>query len=374
MKEQINQARWIGVLAATGLGLYLCWLMLRPFISVLEWAAVLVIVFYPVHKRLANRIKRRGLSALLSSLLVIVVVVLPFVMLTLALTNELSGIARDLPAHLTQLRNAESSIVGKITSWVNDRTFPGGGSQDFLVEQLKSVGAALLGQTVGLVGNLISAIARAFFVVITMYYLFRDGEKIVHALPTALPLSKQQGEALLERISEVVSASVYGVVSIAVLQGLLGGLAFWVLGVPSPVLWAVLLAFVCMVPVAGSFFVWLPASLYLVLTGHLTKGILLSLWGAFVISTIDNFLRPKIIKNQAKLHELFVFFSVLGGLSVFGLLGIVLGPVVLAITIGLLQTFKQESDEAQQLEVEDSGVSVSPIHYVSESQHKSMRK
>jgi len=129
-------------------------------------------------------------------------------------------------------------------------------------------------------------------------------------------------------------------VTIAALQGLLGGIAFWVLGIPSPVLWAVLMAFVCMIPVAGSFLVWLPLSIYLMANGYWAKGVVLIVWGALVVSTIDNFLRPKLIRNQTKLHELFVFFSVLGGIIVFGLLGIVLGPVVVAITLGLLQTFQ----------------------------------
>ena len=135
----------------------------------------------------------------------------------------------------------------------------------------------------------------------------------------------------------------YGVVTIASLQGFLGGFAFWLLGVPSALLWAVLMAFICMIPVAGSFLVWLPLSIYLMATGHWAKGVLLIAWGALVVSTIDNFLRPKLIKKQTKLHELFVFFSVLGGISVFGLLGLVLGPVVLAITLGLLQTFQHQS-------------------------------
>jgi len=153
-------------------------------------------------------------------------------------------------------------------------------------------------------------------------------------------VSAKQGEAIIIRTQQVVSASVYGVVTIAVLQGLLGGFAFWVLGIPSPLLWAVLMTFVCMIPIAGSFLVWLPLSIYLMATGHWIKAVLLIVWGALVVSTIDNFLRPKLIKNQTKLHELFVFFSVLGGISVFGLLGLVLGPVVLAITLGLLQTFR----------------------------------
>jgi predicted PurR-regulated permease PerM len=347
MKEQINQARWIAVLAATGVALYLCWLMLRPFITVLEWAAVLVIVFYPVHKRLAKKIKRRGLSALVSSVLVIIIVVAPLTFLTVALANELASTARNLPAQVAQLLDPETPVTGKLSKWIHDHlSVDALSSQTFIVEQLKNAGAALLGQSLGLMGNILSGIVKAFFVIFTMYYLFRDGDKIVGALPRALPLNNQQSEAILARTSQVVSASVYGVVTIAMLQGMLGGLAFWLLGVPSPVLWATVLAFVCMIPIAGSFFVWLPASIYLLMTGHWTKAILLILWGALVISTIDNFLRPKLIKKQTKLHELFIFFSVLGGISLFGLLGIVLGPVVLAITLGLLQTFKENNDES----------------------------
>lgn len=345
MKKQVNQARWIALLAATGIALYLCWLMLRPFITVLEWAAVLVIIFYPVHKRLARKIKRRGLSALLSSVLVILILVAPLVFLTIALANELSGVAERLP-DVAQLLNSKTGTLGRVSKWAHDHiALDGARSQEFVIEQLKSAGTALLGQSLGLVENLLGAIVRAFFVIITMYYLFRDGDRIVRALPSALPLSVNQSEAIFARVSQVVSASVYGVVSIAMLQGLLGGLAFWALGVPSPILWGTVLAFVCMIPIAGSFFVWLPASFYLILTGHWTKGVLLALWGALVISTIDNFLRPKLIKNQTRLPELFVFFSVLGGMSVFGLLGIVLGPVMLAITLGLLDTFKHENGE-----------------------------
>jgi predicted PurR-regulated permease PerM len=348
MKEQINQARWIGVLAATAIALYLCWLMLRPFITVLEWAAVLVIVFYPIHKRLARKIKRRGLSALLSSLLVIVILVLPLMFLTMALVNELSSTARNLPEQVAQLMDPQAPITGKISKWFHDHVAVDmARSQEFVIEQLKTAGAVLLGQSLGLVGNILSAIVKSFFVIITMYYLFRDGDKIVHALPEALPLDHEQSAAIISRTSQVVSASVYGVVTIAMLQGVLGGLAFWILGVPSPILWGAVLAFVCMIPIAGSFFVWLPASIYLILTGHWTKAILLVLWGALVISTVDNFLRPKLIKNQTRLHELFVFFSVLGGMSVFGLLGIVLGPVVLAITLGLLNTFKLDKVKAE---------------------------
>lgn len=347
VKEQIPLAGWIGVLAATGVALYVCWLMLSPFVTVLEWAAVLVIVFYPVHKRLSQRFKRPGLSALISTLLVIILVVAPLTLLIVALANEAKSTAQNLPAHLARLFDPDTPLIGNVSKWIQEYlALDPLSSQAFIVEEIKKASAALLEQSVGLMGNIVSGIVNAFFVIFTMYYLFRDGNKIVHALPGVLPIPIQQSQTILAHTKQIVNASVYGVVTIAMLQGVLGGLAFWILGVPSPILWAIVLAFVCIIPSAGSFFVWLPASIYLFMAGHWTKAIILILWGTFVISTVDNFLRPKLMKDQTKLHELSVFFSVLGGISVFGLLGIVLGPVVLAITLGLWQTLKQQ-DEGQ---------------------------
>lgn len=343
MKRQIDQARWIAVLAATALALYLCWLMLRPFIGVLAWAVVLVIVFYPVHQRLRTRIKRPSLTALLSCVLVVVLAVLPLTLLTMAVAEELTQAVPNLPAQISSTMNPHTSAIGRISGWIHGRfgieTLR---SEQFMAEQIQRASQFLLGLSLNLAGNIASGIIKAFFVVFTMYYLFRDGERIVDKLPAALPLERQQSEAIISRTREVVSASVYGIVVIAAFQGLLGGLAFWVLGIPSPLLWAVLMTFVCMIPVLGSFLVWAPLAIYLAATGHITKAILLVLWGALVISTIDNFLRPKWMKNQTRLHELLVFFSVLGGISVFGLLGIILGPVVLAITLGLLHTFRAQ--------------------------------
>src|SRR5215217_5132821 len=343
MRDQIDQARWLALLAATAIGLYLCWLMLRPFIGVLEWAIVLVIVFYPVHKQLAIKMRRRSLTALVSCLLVVLVVVLPLILLTTAVAQELVKVGPNVPSTVSELSSLQPAFLGKVSQWLQNRFgVDTAGLQDFLIQQLRNVSERILAASFSLVGNIVDAIVKAFFVVFTMYYLFRDGDKIVNKLPSALPLNRNQSEAIIARTQQVVSASVYGVVTIAALQGLLGGLAFWVLGIPSPVLWAVLMAFVCMIPIAGSFLVWLPLSIYLMLSGHWTKAVVLIVWGALVISTIDNFLRPKLVGNQTRLHELFVFFSVLGGISVFGLLGIVLGPVVLAITLGLLQTFQRD--------------------------------
>ena len=328
-------------MAATAIALYLCWLMIKPFLGVVAWAIVLVIVFYPVHTRLASRIKRPGLRALLSCFLVVLIIVLPLIVLTTLIAQELAQVIPNLPAQMSHLLNSPTSPLGRLSGWLQTRFgIDTVSSKGFVVEHLKQSSDWLLGSSLNWMRNIVSGIVRAFFVLFTMYYLFKDGDKIVDKLPAALPLGRKQSEAIILRTKEVVSASVYGVVAIAAIQGLLGGIAFWVLGIPSPLLWAVLMGFVCMIPLAGSFLVWLPLSIYLMITGHWTKAIILIVWGALVISTVDNLLRPKLVGGQTKLHELLVFFAVLGGISVFGLLGIVLGPVVLAITLGLLRTFQ----------------------------------
>src|SRR5687767_3905349 len=164
MKDQIDQARWIAVLAATAIALYLCWLMLRPFLAVLAWAVVLVIVFYPVHKWLAQRIKRRGLCAMLSSTLVILIIVLPLVFLTIAVTNELAGAVRNFPSYMDQLMNP-TSVTGRVLNWIQQRLgIDATGTRQFLGEQLGAYSSAILGRSVGIMGDVLSAIVKTFFV------------------------------------------------------------------------------------------------------------------------------------------------------------------------------------------------------------------
>ena len=270
-----------------------------------------------------------------------IAVLAPLAFVVVALTAEFTKAAQHLPAQISAALDPNAPMTGRIVGWleryVDVQSLRSG---QFLGDQLKGMGSAIVGQSIGILGGAIGLIVKTFFVIFTMYYLFRDGDRIVTALPEFLPLKKEQSKQIFERARQVINASIYGVVFIAIIQGVLGGLAFWVLGLPSPLLWGVVMAFVCMIPVAGSFLVWLPATIYLALTGHWTRATLLAIWGLLVISMIDNFVRPKLIRGRTRLHELFVFFAVLGGLRVFGVLGIVLGPVVLAITLALFDILR----------------------------------
>jgi predicted PurR-regulated permease PerM len=353
MQYRKNQSRWIALMIATGIALYLCWRMLQPFVAVLAWATVLVVAFYPVHRRLLARTKRPSASAALSCLLVVVTILLPVTLIAFALVHELSGFADNLKANVSALLDPNSPVTGRFLNWlgqyVNVEQLR---SQDFLAERLKGMGGAIAGRTLGFVGGVVGVVIEIFFVIFTMYYLFRDGNRIVAALPDVFPLERSQSEKILARTREVISASLYGVLVIASIQGFLGGLAFWALGLPSPIVWGVVMTLLSMIPMAGAFIVWVPAALFLVATGHLTKAIILAAWGALVIGTVDNFLRPKLVGEKTKLHELFIFFSVIGGLKVFGVLGIVLGPVVLAVTLALLDVFRQVEQTEEETEGE----------------------
>jgi len=341
MNERRIQARWIALLCATAAGLYLCWLMVLPFINVLAWATVLVVIFYPVHRRLAERTKRPSLSALISCLLVIFVILLPLSLITLALVREFSGAAQGLQNQIGNFLDPNSPVAGKLFGWLGQYVdIEQLRNPQSIQERLQQVLGTIAQRTLGLVGGALGVIVQVFFIIFTMYYLFRDGAGIVNALPGVMPLEREQSTEIFARTKDVISASVNGVLVIAAIQGALGGIAFFALGLPSALVWGVVMIFLSLIPMAGAFVVWVPAAIYLAVTGHWVKALLLVAWGAFVIGTVDNFLRPKLVGERTKLHELFIFFSVLGGLQVFGVLGLVLGPVVLAITLALLDVLK----------------------------------
>jgi predicted PurR-regulated permease PerM len=341
MTDRRHLLRWWALVVALIITLYLCWLMLKPFVGVISWAAVLVIVFYPVHKRILIWIRNPVLGAFISCALVIVVILCPVALITLAVINELSGAMQNLQAAVNYVLDPNSHLAGPVLGWLNRFTgVSAAQSDEYLLEQLRGLTGSIAGRTLGFLGGVISVVVQMFFVIFTMYYFFKDGDRISAAVRNLLPLEDSEADQIMLRAREVIDASVYGVIAVAIIQGTLGGLAFWVLGLPSAIIWGVAMTFLSMIPMLGAFIVWVPAAIYLAMTGHWTKAVLLVIWGTLVIGMIDNFLRPKLVGSRTRLHELLIFFAVLGGLSVFGVLGVVLGPVVLAIALALRDVFQ----------------------------------
>jgi predicted PurR-regulated permease PerM len=332
MNDRKQLVGWLALVAATALGLYLCWLMLQPFLDVVLWAIVFVVVFYPIQRWLVERTGWPTLSALVSCLVVLTIIVPPLVFVILAVVNEVRNLSQTLPDELAALFAEGSPLRQRLQPYLQ---FDEAQLVDWIRNSLQGV-ASVAGYSLDIAYGVIGVGLKILFLLFTMFYLFRDGPRLAAALRERLPLSPEQSEVIFRRTREVIGACVHGVLIIAVLQGALAGAAFWALGVPSPILWTLVLTVLATIPLAGSLLVWVPAALYLAATGHWAKAIILAVWCGVVVSSVDNFLRPKLVGGRARMHELFIFFAVLGGLKVFNAAGLVLGPLVLAITLALL--------------------------------------
>jgi predicted PurR-regulated permease PerM len=273
---------------------------------------------------------------------VILLILLPVTFMTIAVVRELGGAADNLQAGVQHLSGRTLPGIG----WVLDHVrgyvdIDPADAQKFVAQRLQAVGALLAASTLVMVGGAVGAIVQMALVVFTLFYLFRDGERIRHAAYEMLPLERVQMHDIAVRTRDVIGATIYGVLVISAIQGTLGTIIFWVLGLPSPLLWGVVMFFLSMIPMAGAFLVWAPAALYLAFTGAYVQAAVLVGWGVLVIGSIDNFLSPRLVGKRASLHELLIFFAVLGGLQVFGVLGLVLGPVVAAVTLALIEMVRQ---------------------------------
>jgi predicted PurR-regulated permease PerM len=339
MPDRAKQGQWLVLVVATAAAVYLCWKMVQPFVNVLLWAVVLTIVSAPVYSFLLRKTRKPALSALVSILAVVLAFVLPLGLAVGAVVAQAGDLATTGPAKLQAL--LADPVQGAKLQELLDRVQPYVDVRKYVTSEALSgyagkISGIAVQKSLSVLGGALGVLVNAILVIFTMFYLLRDGHAITERLPDVLPLERSRASAILRRTVEIVKASVFGVVLIAVIQGAMGGVMFAVLGVPSPVLWGMLMVLAAMIPLAGTALVWAPAALFLGLTGHWGKAIILVLWGALAIGMVDNLLRPRMVGKRIQMHDLLVFFSVLGGIQAFGLLGVLLGPVVLALATGLL--------------------------------------
>jgi predicted PurR-regulated permease PerM len=337
----------IFLLALTSVSLFLCYLLFKPFISPLLSATVIAIVFYPVHARVQRRIRRPSLAALITTLLVILVFVAPAALVLFGVKRELA----DLYALLDQ-KTSESGGFSEFLSGVLDRPMAWIGryvdvsqidARAELVNRLRDLSAVLVSRGWMIVGGLGSFILNSAIALFTLFFLFREGRALRRRIAALLPLNSAQVERLFSGIENTVLGTVYGGLIVAAVQGAMVGIALWVLGLDSPLFWGLVAALFALLPLVGTAVVWVPAAIYLVASGSWLKGLILVGWGALVVGTVDNILRPILIRGRVQMHPLLIFFSVFGGVSVFGFLGLFIGPVILALTTTSLAMLREES-------------------------------
>ncbi len=344
--QRLN-ARWLALLAITLIALYLCWLIIFPFVEVILWAAVLAIIAYPYHTRMCDRGMKPWLAALISTLGVVLVVLVPVLVILVLMAAQIP----DAITQVTQLVTAAKGYIhadGQLYQWIDPYV-----DLDWLKdpeavkERTKALLAPLASKSAAIATAAVTGIAgtaiQICFALFTLFYFLRDTREINASVLDMLPLEREQSAQVFKRCREIIQASVQGVIFIAGIQGMLGAIGFWFLGVPSAVLWGVVMFILSMIPALGAFLVWVPASIFLFATGNPWKAVILIVWGGVVIGSVDNFLRPKLVGKKTGMHDLVIFFSVLGGLQVFGILGLFVGPVVVAVALSIVEVFKQAS-------------------------------
>jgi len=312
------------------------WILL-PFFSTLLWSAIIALLFTPLHRRLLLRLKhRRTLAALLTMLIAAAIVVVPFALLSVALAHEAavllesirSGEANPVP----YLRGVFDALPGWAASLLERF-----GLVDF--DTLQHWLNTRLEQGIGLIATQVFSLGQNTFefaasLLITPYlafFLIRDGDRIVHAMRRALPLAPVHKQELLAKFSTVIRSTVRGNLVVAATQGALGGLALWFFGVRGALLWAVVMAFLSLLPAIGAALVWLPVAIWFFVTGSTWQGIALAAWGMLVIGMVDNLLRPMLVGKATLMPDYVVMITTLGGMVVFGVNGFVLGPVIAAM-------------------------------------------
>ena len=323
------------LIAITVVGIALCAWIAAPFVSPLTWAFALAVVAAPFHRRVEGWIRRPNLAAAASVLAVTVLLLLP----TMLVAGQVGAQAsRDL-GRIQQYLDAGS--LRELAAQI-----PGGQRIYDAVITKRDGTSALMPAAEDASAWVMSTLVILFQILVAVFALFfmlRDRAGVVSTVRSYLPMTQPESTYFFERIRSMTHATIYGSVTTAIVQGTLGGVMFAILGIRGPLLWGVVMALLSLIPSAGAFVIWIPTAIVLAVQGDWTRAAILVGWGTLVVGTIDNVLYPWLVGKEVRLHQLAVFVAIVGGLLAFGAAGLVLGPVIAAATLALLDIVQQRA-------------------------------
>jgi len=319
--------------------------ILWPFFGAILWGTILAILFAPLYRWLVDFLKqRRTVAALATVTIVLLIVILPLTLIGGLLVQEGLGVYEKFQAGDLNPGRYFQQVLGVLPAWVNNLIDRFGLTNFGAIQEKLSTGVVQGGQFVAAkalnIGqNTFDFIVNLAIVLYLLFFLLRDGDDLARRIRTAIPLHAHQKRELFNSFTTVIRATVKGNVVVAIVQGALGGLIFWFLGVHAAVLWAVVMAFLSLLPAVGSALVWLPVAIYFLVTGATWQGIVLIAFGVLVIGLVDNVLRPILVGKDTKIPDYVVLISTLGGMAIFGLNGFVIGPVIAAMFMAVWDIF-----------------------------------
>ncbi|MEP6537300.1 MAG: AI-2E family transporter [Bryobacteraceae bacterium] len=324
-------------------------LIALPFLPAITGAIGLAVITHRQHDWLRKKIRNQTLAAGLMLTLVIVILVIPAAFVV-------SGVARQIVQASGYFQGAEfqksfAELLAKHDRIAAGVTYV---QQEFdLSDAVQKASSFIASHVGGFLGGSAATLTQLVLMLFTLFFLYRDREQSIQVLRSFLPLPESQKDILLTRIYDTLYATLQGSLSIALIQGALGGAMFWLLSIPAALLWGVFMSIMALIPSLGTFLVWMPAVVYLFLTDQHWKSAVLLAWGALVISTIDNILYPTLVGGRLRLHTVAVLFSVLGAIAMVGIPGIVLGPLILNVTLTLIDFWREQPVDSSTVTVEE---------------------
>jgi predicted PurR-regulated permease PerM len=329
-----ERALALALLAATAVTFYLCYRIVQPFLPALAWALALAVVASPFHRALARRIRRPGLAAGLAVATVTFLIIGPVALVSQRLVGDASRAVATVENAAEGWWSAlqQTPVVGPVLRWVD--------VQLDLSDLTEQAGTAATSASGAILSGSIWVVMQLFITVFLLFYFFRDRRAAERLIRELLPLSDAEAGTVFGRVTDTIRATVFGSLAVAAVQGFMGGLMFWLLGLPAALFWGVVMALLATIPVLGTFLVWAPAALFLALGGAWGKALILTAWGATAIGLIDNLLYPLLVGTQLRMHPVPVFFSLVGGLALYGAAGLILGPLTLAVAVSLIDIWR----------------------------------
>ena len=322
--------------------------VLWPFYGAVFWGAVLALLFEPLYLRFLARMRgRRNLAALATLAIILVIVILPLALVAVSLVKEVTGTYQRVKSGQLDFGSYFAQMVAALPSWATGLLERLGidhlpALQDKLTAAITQRGQTLASRAFDFGQDALDLIVGFAIAMYLLFFLLRDGAEVAAAIRAAIPLAPATKARMLERFTTVIRATVKGNVLVAAAQGALGGIAFWVLGVHAPVLWAVVMGFLSLLPAVGAALIWGPVALYLLATGQVWPGVGLAAFGIFVIGLIDNILRPILVGKDTQLPDYVVLISTVGGLALIGINGFVIGPLIAAMFVSAWQILASE--------------------------------
>ena len=347
MDTEIQHKAFLLLLALVTVAFF--WILL-PFFGAVFWAVILAIVFQPLQRAFERRLGvRSNLAAGVSVLVCIVIAIIPVTVIVASLVNEIAQLVQRVQSGeidpTAALSGVQAALPDPVRQWL-DRVGAGDLTdlRDRLLQGLQRAGQFIATRILSVGQNTLRFIASIGVMLYVLFFLFRDGRPIARNIRAAMPFGEDYNRALLDKFTAVVRATVKGNIVIAVIQGTIGGVAFWLLGIKGALLWGVLMTFLSLLPAVGSALVWVPTAGYLLLAGSHWKALVLVLVGVLVIGLVDNLLRPQLVGKDTRLPDYVVLVSTIGGLSLFGINGFIIGPLIAALFLVVWELFRDEQE------------------------------